>query len=110
MHSQRRFNTTLLTAKTSTWRQNVTWAPPPGFFSCVLVHAVDEVIVQSYEVADESRGAQACTLSLWQQHLKVTVDVQVLLAELGWNLNLTWKPFQFIWDHKVAQFKVTKPV
>lgn len=45
-------------------RKNVARAPSPGLLSSMLVHTVDEVIVQSNQVADKSRGAQACTLSL----------------------------------------------
>lgn len=70
-------------------RKNVAGAPSPGLLSSMLVHTVDEVIVQSNQVADKSRGAQACALSLRQQHLEVTVQVQVLLAELICDLNLT---------------------
>lgn len=38
--------------------KNKAWAPPPGLLSRVFLHTVDEVIVQSNEVADKCRGAQ----------------------------------------------------
>lgn len=41
------------------------WAPPPGLFSSVFIHTVDQVIVQSDEVADKGCRAQAWALSSW---------------------------------------------
>lgn len=63
-------------------------APPPGLLSSVFIHTVDQVVVHGDEVADEGCRAQPRALSLWQQHLEVTVEVQVVLAELSRDLNL----------------------
>lgn len=56
----------------------------------MLVHAVDQFVVQGDEVADQRRGTQAGTLSPWQQNQEVTGQVQVLPTELARDFNLTW--------------------
>ena len=66
-------------------------APPPGLLSSVLVHTFDDLIVQGDQVADQGCRAQAWALSPWQQHREITVPVQVLLAKLCRDLDLSWK-------------------
>lgn len=73
----------------SPYRQtNVALVPPPGLFSSVFIHTVHQVIVQGNKIADKCCRAQAQALSPWQEHLEVTVEVQVLLTVLSRYLNL----------------------
>ena len=65
--------------------------PPPGLFSSVLVHTFNELIVQGDQVADQGCGAQARALSPRQQQPEITVEVQVFVTQLSWDLYLSWK-------------------
>lgn len=69
--------------------ENVARAPPPGLLSSVFIHTVNQVIVQGDEVADQGCGAQTWALTPWQENLKVTVDIQIPLAQISRDLYLT---------------------
>lgn len=55
----------------------------------MFFHSVHQVIVKGDEVADESSGAQAQTMSLWQQNLQVSVQTQIFLSVVSRQLYLS---------------------
>lgn len=62
----------------------------PRLLSGVFLHSIHQVVVKRDEVADERSGAQAQTVSLRQQNLKVSVQIQILLSVISRQLQLSW--------------------
>lgn len=56
----------------------------------MFFHTVDQVIVQSNEVADKRRGAQARALTARQEHHEVTLEIHVLFTVLGRDFDFPW--------------------
>lgn len=61
----------------------------PRLLSGVFFHSVHKVVLKGDEVADEGRGTQTQTSSLWQKHLQVSVQTQIFLSVFSRQLYLS---------------------
>lgn len=57
----------------------------PVVLSCVTVHCIHQLIVESHQIADQACGTQAWTLPTGQEVPEVTVQVQIPAAKFFWN-------------------------